>query len=250
MTLLIVTPLEAEFESLVATLADLRGEPRPDAATASALDELRSGVRAADRLTIANLDGGGIVAATGGLGKTQFGVQTTHLINALSADADRAPIRAVVCAGSSGGLAPDLSPGDVVVGVETVEHDFNNKGGMINLDLPRFPGDPVLLDKLRAAVAARSWDFAARFGGVASGDEGIDSRERADALRAATGADAVAWEGAGGARAAQFAGLPFLEIRGVSDAAGPTAMEDFLRNIPLAMGSVAKVVNELPALLD
>ncbi len=248
MTTLIVVPLEAEFAALTAALAQLHGDPAQhdlNARAASVLEELRRGERrSSPRPLTAALAGGSIVVATGGLGKTQFGIQTLHHIHSVGS------VSVVVCAGTSGGLASNLSSGDVVVATETVEHDFNNKNGMINLDLPRFPGSPALLDKLPAALERKSWRFAVHYGGVASGDEGIDSRARADELRASTDAIAVAWEGAGGARAARFANLPFLEIRGISDAAGPGAMDEFLRNIPATMASVASVVNELPALLD
>ena len=42
-----------------------------------------------------------------------------------------------------------------------------------------------------------------------------------------TGALAVAWEGAGGARACHFSGIPFLEIRGITDSADSDAASDF-----------------------
>src|SRR5262249_33961484 len=43
------------------------------------------------------------------------------------------------------------------------------------------------------------------------------SVDRAQALRDATGALAVAWEGAGGARACAFSATPYLELRAVTD---------------------------------
>jgi adenosylhomocysteine nucleosidase len=52
----------------------------------------------------------------------------------------------------------------------------------------------------------------------------------------------VAWEGAGGARACQFSGLPFVEIRGVTDSANSTASADFARNLHHALCNVAAVI--------
>ena len=74
--------------------------------------------------------------------------------------------------------------------------------------------------------------------------------ERIRELIDSTGALVVAWEGAGGARAAQLSDIPFLEIRGISDGAGENAFEEFWANIPIAVGNVAAIVREIPPLLD
>jgi len=46
---------------------------------------------------------------------------------------------------------------------------------------------------------------------------------------------AVAWEGAGGARACRFSGVPFIEIRGITDRANSQAPADFQMNLASAM---------------
>ena len=51
----------------------------------------------------------------------QFAVQAQYLI-------DRFPsVELVIGAGAAGSLAPELSIGDVVVGTETVEHDYRQR---------------------------------------------------------------------------------------------------------------------------
>ena len=82
----------------------------------------------------------------------------------------------------------------------------------------------------------------------ASGDEDIADSKRREAIRKKTGALAVAWEGAGGARACKFSGVPFLEIRGVSDRADRLAAVTFLLNMKRAMKGVAWVVTSLSRL--
>ena len=59
-----------------------------------------------------------VLVAPGGHGKTQFAVQAQYLISRFSS------AELVICAGAAGSLAPELSVGDVVVGTETVEHDY------------------------------------------------------------------------------------------------------------------------------
>ncbi len=228
MTVLVVTPIEPEFEAFV-----------------SALDEFgHIGVdRSVGQLSAREYDSGKILLAQGGLGKAQFGVQTQHLIENLDS------IEVVVCAGTCGRLSKDLGVGDVVVGTQTVEHDFNRGMSLIKLPLPTFEGDGRLIEALRTVAGNGDLPCNVRFGGIASGDEGIASEKRISEIVESTGAIVVAWEGAGGARAAQLSGIPFLEIRGISDGAGENAFEEFWANIPIAIRSVATVVREIPALL-
>jgi adenosylhomocysteine nucleosidase len=61
-------------------------------------------------------------------------------------------------------------------------------------------------------------------------------------LQSLTGAIAVAWEGAGGARACRFSGVPFLEIRGITDSAGHSAPTDFEENLIIALHNLAITV--------
>jgi len=86
--------------------------------------------------------------AQGGHGKTQCAVQAQYLIG-------RFPSAAlVICAGAAGSLDPNFSIGDVVVGTETVEHDYRLL--FATRPLPRFRGDIASLMRLRAASAALS----------------------------------------------------------------------------------------------
>ena len=61
-------------------------------------------------------------------------------------------------------------------------------------------------------------------------------------LHQSTNALAVAWEGAGGARAARFSNVPFVEIRGVTDTADHDAPSDFKKNLETAMRNVATFI--------
>tara|TARA_B100000315_G_C14028517_1_gene342128 strand:+ start:70 stop:378 length:309 start_codon:yes stop_codon:yes gene_type:complete len=100
-----------------------------------------------------------------------------------------------------------------------------------------------------AAGQSLAKSFQVQFGLVASGDEAVIDSNRAAQIRAATGAFAVAFEGAGGARACEFSNVPFLEVRGISDLADEAAPEQFLENIPIAMGSVASVLQHIATIL-
>ncbi len=222
MTMLAVVPTQLELDSFLEALAamGLGGQP-------TALGRLEGNAYFDGRLTVGK----------GGLGKAQFGVQTQHLIHAIP------DVSVVLCVGTSGGLDTNLAIGDVVVATRTVEHDFNRM--LRSTPLPSFDGDPAYLSAIGSAGSLAAMPFDIHFGPVASGDEGIMGVERANEIVDATGAVAVAWEGAGGARACEFSGVPFVEIRGISDLADESSNTDFYENLPFAMKNLALLVKEL-----
>ena len=176
--------------------------------------------------------GHGLTLAQGGLGKAQFAVQTQHLLDAYP-DWD-----VVVCAGASGGLTDSVSVGDVFVATNTVEHDFNNKFGP--RITPRFDGAPIHITVLRqASIPANA--FQVHFGTIASGDEDVIELTRRQVLQESFGALVVGWEGAGGARACAC-NVPFIEIRGITDAANHRASSEFATNLELAMNNIAVLI--------
>ena len=171
--------------------------------------------------------------ALGGHGKAQFAAQTQYLIDQFPS------AELVVCAGAAGSLHPDLAVGDVVVGVDTVEHDYQLR--FASRPFPRFPAHAPSLQRLRVAAAALSGVRVA-FGTIASGDEDVVSTQRAVAIRAQTAALCVAWEGSGAARAAAFSGVGSLEVRAMTDSANKAAPSDFATNLPVAMSNLAQVL--------
>src|SRR6516165_7953495 len=173
------------------------------------------------------------LVSPGGHGKTQFAVQAQYLISRFSS------VELVICAGAAGSLAPDLSVGDVVVGTETVEHDYRQL--FATRPLPRFPGHGPSIDGLRRSARGVS-GFHVAFGVIASGDEDVVSSERAQAIRDQIGAACVAWEGRGAARAALFNGIGSLEIRAITDAADKEAPQRFEANLPIAMANLASLL--------
>jgi adenosylhomocysteine nucleosidase len=218
MRTLIALPLQTEIDHL------------SDALRA---DGLRLEHTAAGRLDVVSLPEIGAVLARGGHGKAQFALHTRHLLD------HAGQVDLVICAGAAGALVEGIAVGDVVAGIRTVEHDFLRR--FSGRPAPVFDGDAAAIQSLRA-LATREAGFALHFGDVASGDEDIVSVDRAQALRLATGALAVAWEGAGGARACAFSGTPYLELRAVTDQANVEASSHFAQNLPVAMRNLASLV--------
>jgi adenosylhomocysteine nucleosidase len=185
------------------------------------------------RLPVAHVPELDVTLACGGLGKAQFAVQTQHLLDACPT------WDLVICAGAAGALVDVLSVGDVVVATETVEHDIHNRFGKPLL--PRFAGAEAVLSGVRS-VASHIESLQVHFGPIASGDEDVVDADTRRMLHQRTGALAVAWEGAGGARACHFSGVPFVEIRGITDEADSNAASDFEENLGGAMENVATLI--------
>jgi adenosylhomocysteine nucleosidase len=171
----------------------------------------------------------GMHLSQAGHGKTQFGIQTQFLIQHFK------KVDAVICAGAGGSISDEVQAFDVVAASKTIEHDYQLK--FIQRPLPEFPGDEKMLSKLRSEKVS---GFKVSIGPVASGDEDIIDAVRASEIKKSTNAVAVAWEGAGGARAALFNNIPFLEIRGITDRADGNAPTNFSANLQQAMAHIAE----------
>ncbi len=212
--ILIVTPLPEEYDDLYASLWALGLSSRP--------------------VKIGKLDTHCFpeIAATlarGGHGKTQFGIQTQHLL-------DHARFDLVICAGAAGALAPNVQVGDLIVATSTLEHDYNVKFAV--RAKPQFAGDAKSIEQIRALDLSAA-GFKVHFGIMAGGDEDVIEVARGADLYKAHKALAVAWEGVGGARASAFSGVPYVEIRGATDTADHEAPVVFDTNLKIVMRNIA-----------
>lgn len=176
-----------------------------------------------------------LLVTTGGHGKSQFSLQTQYLIDK-NTDAVH-----VFCIGSAGGLFKDILQNDIVVGSKTIEYDF--KSLFHKNSLPEFLGSQKLLKKINNKLSLiNHTGFKAHIGIIASGDEDILDVNRAKEIYNQTKALAVAWEGAGAARACKFNNIDFLEIRAITDFANQESNSDFKANLKTAMSNACEVL--------
>ena len=212
--ILIVIPLQEEYNDLFQSLSALGLNSHKD----------KIGKLDVDHFPALN-----ITIARGGHGKTQFGIQTQHLL-------DHAKFDLVVCAGAAGALAPEVCIGDVVVATSTIEHDYNNK--FSKRPKPQFVGDAKSIEQIQKLDLSEA-GFNVHFGIMAGGDEDVIEVRRGTELRELHNALAVAWEGIGGARASAFNGVSYLEIRGATDIADHEAPVVFDVNLKIVMKNIA-----------
>ncbi|MGW5669165.1 futalosine hydrolase [Micromonospora sp. NPDC003776] len=168
-----------------------------------------------------------VTVAPVGVGPAGAGAATARLL-ALAEGAGR-PYRAVVSAGIAGGFAGRVAVGGTVLATRSIAADLGAESpeGFLPIEelgmAPELlgtgstvPADPALLDTLRAALPG------AITGAVLTVTTVTGTAESTAAL-AARHPDAVAeaMEGYGVAVAAAQAGLPFAELRTVSNPIGP-----------------------------
>ena len=161
--------------------------------------------------------------AVGGLGKVEMALKTQFWLTQIP------NCQLMACVGSAGSLDSTLSVGDLLVANKTIEHDF--KQVFFKKPPPEFSAWETFLKLQNHPTIHR--------GAIASGDEDILTAERRLEVQKYTTARAVAWEGAGAARACAFLKIPFCEIRAITDDSSTDLKQDFTKNLNLAMLNLA-----------
>jgi len=178
-------------------------------------------------------------------GKVNAVISTQHMIDLFSVDA-------IFNMGSSGALDPQLEVGDLVVGSEFIQHDFDvtawglkpgemlfdvvmsNSNGQMQFRTQQVFNSHPGLAKLALQIAGGSLltSIADRSpkvytGRLLSGDQFISKLEKARALRETLQGMCVDMEAAAIAHACELNRVPFLSIRAISDKADHSAVLSF-----------------------
>ena len=169
-----------------------------------------------------------VVLVQSGIGKVNAARCTQILIDRFAPDC-------IVNTGIAGGVGKGLAVADVVIGTDLVQHDFDisvfghARGylatGVDHLNPTVFRSDPELAEAFRAAAEAVIGPSRVKVGRIASGDQFISElavkRDIADTF----GAAAAEMEGCAIAQVAEYAGVPFVVVRAISDLADGDAAD-------------------------
>ena len=168
---------------------------------------------------LATFGGSHVLLVTSGIGLVNAAVATTLAVSACRP-------RAVLSAGSAGGLHQQVAVGDVVAGSSysfagADARIFGYALGQVPGMPASYPGDPDLLARVAAAGSR------VRRGPVISGDCFVDGSS-VDRVRASF-PDALAtdMESAAIAQTCHLLGVPFVSVRAISDLCGPQAGAEF-----------------------
>ena len=209
------------------------------------------------------LDGSEVVLAQAGIGKVNTAAVATLLAAHFHAGA-------LVFSGVAGGLDPALAIGDVVIATRAIQHDCGviedqrlqpYQAGHVPFFNPTeelgYAVEPALLERVRGRLeglalpplSALAGGAGRRpqlvYGTILAGDQYIHCEATRARLQREFAAQAVAMEGAALAQVAERLGLPWLEIRALSDLAGKDSRFDFAAFVHEVAASSARILRRL-----
>ena len=145
----------------------------------------------------------------------------------------------VINSGIAGGTKPGLAIGDIVIGEDLAQHDFDVTAfgyalgymctGENSSEPTRFTAESVLVEELEQAARTAAPERGVHRGRIVSGDQFISGAEKKKQLREAFNAVCAEMESAAIAQTCQYAGVPFGILRVISDLADGTAPESYDR---------------------
>jgi adenosylhomocysteine nucleosidase len=213
------------------------------------------------------LDGHPVVLAEAGIGK----VNTAMVASLL---ADRFAVDCLIFSGVAGGLDPALAIGDVVISTRAIQHDCGvienqalepYQAGHVPFFNPTdqigYAVEPALLERIRAGLGMIDLPpLPSAAGGegrppklfyapVLAGDQYIHCEATRERLHRRFEAGAVAMEGGAMAQVAVRFGLPWLEIRALSDLAGADSRFDFAKFVTAVAKSSAIILRRILPLI-
>lgn len=170
-----------------------------------------------------------IILVQSGVGKVNAAICTQYIIDKFSPDC-------IINTGIAGGLGKNLNVGDLVLGKEFVQYDFDVTaigyalGYMctgINKDKPTvYYSDKTLINKFETALKQTAPNIKYHIGVIASGDCFVSSLEKKLQIRDTFDAIAVEMEGAAIAQTANANEIPCIIVRAISDLADDNAAKD------------------------
>lgn len=164
-----------------------------------------------------------VVAFPTGVGKVRASSATQYAIDYF------APA-AVLLIGAAGALAADLAPGDVVVGNQVIEYDFDSQrlARKPRAQTRSWQADPAIAKGLVDAAERVGCTGHVRVGTILTGDQVVADAGHRDQLREMFLGDCVEMESAAVAAVCDQNEIPFAAVRIVSDHADSSARDHFI----------------------
>lgn len=231
MSIAIIGAMEEEIELLRSELQD------------------RSSLSAANGLIFysGQLNGQEVVLLRCGIGKVNAALATAVLL-------ERFQCELIINTGVAGGLDAELQVGDVVIATELVYSDvdataFNYVYGQVPQMPERYALPPNLLALAQQVIDLRAREERIVTGLITTADSFISQSERVAFIRTQfPEARATDMEGAAIAQTAFQFGVPFLNVRSISDMAGSEAAGLFKSHLELAARNSAEMVKDFISL--
>lgn len=190
------------------------------------------------------IEGQNCVIVQSGIGKVNSSRITQMMI-------DNFDIEYIMNLGSAGALNPMLKIGDIVIGDELVQHDFDitafgHAKGYITGVGDRVYSDKYLIEKFENAIEnLEDRNYEIKTGTIASGDIFCTEIEMKNQIYANFKADCVEMEGAAIAQVSYLNNVPFIVIRSISDTPNGNNAITFDQFVELASKRCARILKEV-----
>lgn len=188
------------------------------------------GYRGTARFHKGTLHGREVIVITTGIGMTNAASALTMVLMEVRP-------RAVIFAGTTGGLGTNVHLGDIVVGTQALYHDadasdFGYEPGQIPQMPPFYSAKPCFVARAERALRASGLRFHA--GQVSASNSFVSGSQVGPVRQAFPNVLAVDMETAAGAQVCWSFDVPWVSLRAVSDLCDPNAGEVFDSSAPAA----------------
>lgn len=136
---------------------------------------------------------------------------------------DQFEIEYIINVGSAATANDDLKIGDIVIGKNLVQHDFDvtafgHKKGYISNIGESIQSDETLIKRFKNAVNnIKNGEYKIKIGTIASGDIFCTDKKMKEKIHSKFDADAIEMEGAAIAQVCFLDNIPFIIVRSISD---------------------------------
>lgn len=194
-------------------------------------------------IIIGNIQNKPCIITKCGVGKVNSARTTQILI-------DNFQIEYIINIGSAGSLKENLKIGDIIIGKELIQHDFDitafgHEKGYITDIGKTFYSDEKLIQKTKKVIPIILNQVEAKVGLIASGDIFCTSEAMKEKIKTKFNADCVEMEGAAIAQVCNLDNIPFLCIRAISDSPNEKNEIDFEKFLSKAANNCADFVEIL-----
>ena len=178
-----------------------------------------------------------------GVGKVNSSRVTQILI-------DNFEIEYIINVGSAGTANNELDIGDIVIGRDLVQHDFDitafghPKGYISNVG-ECIKSDAKLIEKFKKVIAEiDNNEFKIRIGTIASGDIFCTENWMKEKINKKFNADAIEMEGAAIAQVCYLDNIPFIIVRSISDSPNGNNNITFEKYLELASKRCSEIIKK------
>lgn len=189
---------------------------------------------------IANIN---CILAKSGVGKVNASRVTQLLI-------DKYDLSQIINVGSAGGIKDNIKYGDIIIGKELVQYDFDitafghEKGYITDLGKSFFSDDKLVTKAYEVMQNICKEEYKVYIGNIATGDTFLTSTVKAQEIAKEFNCDCVEMEGAAIAQVSRLEKIPFICIRSISDTIDGNNNIDFDKYLQMASRRCAEFLEE------